>query len=127
LRSVSGIGTDRPGLFYDVFDKNFLNILPFWAIQYKILIKNVIKQPGPVQSGQGRSVPVGAGAGWCRSVPVWASRCRLVLVPVVPGAVQCRPVPTGAGAADRPQEKLYKFYPAEKFKKTSFENFLYFW
>jgi hypothetical protein len=25
-------GTDRPGLFYDVFDKNFLNIMPFWAI-----------------------------------------------------------------------------------------------
>jgi hypothetical protein len=25
-------GTDRPGLFYDVFDENFLNILPIWAI-----------------------------------------------------------------------------------------------
>jgi hypothetical protein len=25
-------GTDRPGLFYDVFDKNFLNIMPIWAI-----------------------------------------------------------------------------------------------
>jgi hypothetical protein len=24
--------TDRPGLFYDVFDKNFQNIMPFWAI-----------------------------------------------------------------------------------------------
>ena len=84
----------------------------------KILIKNVIKQPGPVgaglvpvQSGQGRSVPVGAGAGWCRSVPVWAGLGRLVPVPVpvplVAGAVRCRPVPTGAGAADRPQETLY--------------------
>jgi hypothetical protein len=25
-------GTDRPGLFYDVFDKNFRNIILFWAI-----------------------------------------------------------------------------------------------
>jgi hypothetical protein len=25
-------GTDRPGLFYDVFDKNFQNIMPIWAI-----------------------------------------------------------------------------------------------
>jgi hypothetical protein len=24
--------TDRPGLFYDVFDKNFLNIMIFWAV-----------------------------------------------------------------------------------------------
>jgi hypothetical protein len=28
----TGTGTDRPGLFYDVFDKNFQNIIPFWAI-----------------------------------------------------------------------------------------------
>jgi hypothetical protein len=71
-------------------------------------IENVIKQPGPVgaglapiQSGQGRSVPVGAGAGWCR--------CRLVPVPVpvVPVADRCRPMPTGVGAVDRPQETLY--------------------
>jgi hypothetical protein len=95
-------GTDRPGLFYDVFDKNFLNILPSRAIQYKMSTKNVIKQPGPVgaglvpvQSVQGRSVPVGTGLG--RSVPV---RCRLVPVPVPvpvdPAADWCRPVPTGA-------------------------------
>jgi hypothetical protein len=41
LQSVSGTGigtdrqktgTDRPGLFYDVFDKNFQNIIPFWSI-----------------------------------------------------------------------------------------------
>jgi hypothetical protein len=25
-------GTDRPGLFYEVFVKKFLNIMPFWAI-----------------------------------------------------------------------------------------------
>jgi hypothetical protein len=66
-------GTDQPGLFYDVFDKNFLNILPFWAFQYKMSTKNVIKQHGPVgaglvpdQSCQGLSVPVPVGAGWCR-------------------------------------------------------------
>jgi hypothetical protein len=28
----TGTGTDRPGLFYDVFNKNFLNIMTFWAI-----------------------------------------------------------------------------------------------
>ena len=63
-------------------------------------IKNGIKQPGPVgvglvpvQSDQGRSGPVGAGAGagWC------GRRCRYRL----------SPVPTGGG--DRPQETLY-FY-----------------
>jgi hypothetical protein len=25
-------GTDRPGFFNDVFDKNFQNIVPIWAI-----------------------------------------------------------------------------------------------
>jgi hypothetical protein len=25
-------GTDRPEFFYDVFDKNFQNIMPIWAI-----------------------------------------------------------------------------------------------
>jgi hypothetical protein len=76
LRSVSGTGRyrpdwtgiGRPGLFYGVFDTHFvLNS----SIRYdilKILINHAIKQPGPVgaallpvQSGQGRSVPVGAG------------------------------------------------------------------
>jgi hypothetical protein len=58
-------GTDRPGLFYDLFDKNFQIIISFWAIQYKMSTKNIIKQPRsvdadlvPVQSGQGWSVPV---------------------------------------------------------------------
>jgi hypothetical protein len=31
LSSVT-TGTDRPGLFYDVFDKNFQNVMPIWAI-----------------------------------------------------------------------------------------------
>jgi hypothetical protein len=54
-------------------------------------IKNVIKQPGPVdaglvpvQSGQGRSVPVGAGAVRCRPVPVPLTdrkkRCTVLFV-----------------------------------------------
>jgi hypothetical protein len=47
----------------------------------KILIKNVIKKPGPVGAGL---VPVQSGR--CRSVPVGAA---------------------GAGVADRPQETLY--------------------
>ena len=42
-----------------------------------------------VQSGQGRSVPVGADAG------------------AGTGSPRCRPVVPGAGAADRPQETLY--------------------
>jgi hypothetical protein len=78
-------GTDRPELFYDVFDTYFVlngpkryDILKI-LIKYKMSINYVIKQPGPVgtslvpvQSGQGRSGPV------------------------------------GTGAADRPQETLYK-------------------
>ena len=28
----TGPAQDRPGLYYDVFDENFLNIIPFWAI-----------------------------------------------------------------------------------------------
>jgi hypothetical protein len=70
-------GTDRPGLFYDVFDTHFvLNNTKRYEI-LKILIKYVIKQPGPVL---------------CRSSPVKAGWGRLVPVPVVPDA------------ADRPQE-----------------------
>jgi hypothetical protein len=57
-----------------------------------------------VQSGQGRSVPVGDGAGWGQSVPVGAGRCRYG---AVYGSPRRRPVPTGAAAADRPQETLY--------------------
>ena len=41
-------GTDRPILFYDRFDKNYLNFTPFWAIKDLIEIKNVIKQHGLV-------------------------------------------------------------------------------
>jgi hypothetical protein len=60
-------------------------------------IKNVIKQPGPVNAGL---VPVGAGlvpvqSGQGRPVPVCAGRCRLVplSVPEVPDADRCRLVP----------------------------------
>jgi hypothetical protein len=56
-------------LFYEVFDKHFQKIIPFWAIKYKMSIKNVIKQPGPV----------------------------------------------GSGAADRPQETLYRSVPKMHF------------
>jgi hypothetical protein len=51
-------GTDRPGLFYDVFDKNFVLNSPNRHDILKILIKNVIKKLGPVGAGLGRSVPV---------------------------------------------------------------------
>jgi hypothetical protein len=76
-------GTDRPGLFYDDFDTHFvLNSQKRYDI-LKILIKYVIKQPGPVgaclvpvQSGQGRSVPAGAGADWYRSGPFGADWYR---------------------------------------------------
>jgi hypothetical protein len=53
-------GTDRPELFYDVFDKNFQNFIPFWAINYKTSIKNVIKIPVPSlsPSSPGRLMPV---------------------------------------------------------------------
>ena len=50
-------GTDRPGLFYDDFDKNFVLNSPKRYDILKILIKNIIKQPGPVP------VPVFPGAG----------------------------------------------------------------
>jgi hypothetical protein len=68
-------GTDRPGLFYDVIDTNFVLNRPKRYDILKILIKNVIKQLGPVMAGlcrcrlvpvyvgPGRSGPVGAGAG----------------------------------------------------------------
>ena len=79
-------GTDRPGLFYDVFDKNFVLNSPKRYDILKILIKNIIKQPGPVGAGPVRSglvVPVGAGlkpvqSGQGRSLPVVAGegRCR---------------------------------------------------
>jgi hypothetical protein len=82
-------GTDRPGLFYDVFDTHFVLNSPKRYDILKILIKYVIKQPGPVgaglvlvQSGQGRSVPIGAAAGWCRSGPVPLTdrkkRCKIL-------------------------------------------------
>jgi hypothetical protein len=38
-------------LFYDVFDKNFVLNSPNRHDILKILIKNVIKQPGPVGAG----------------------------------------------------------------------------
>jgi hypothetical protein len=50
-------GLDRPGLFYDVFDKNFILNSPNRHDILKILIKNVIKQPEPV--GAGTSSPRG--------------------------------------------------------------------
>jgi hypothetical protein len=54
------IGLDRhkTGLFYDVFDKNFVLNSPNGHDNLKILIKNVIKQPGPVGAGL---VPVQSG------------------------------------------------------------------
>ena len=69
----------------------------------------------PVQSGQGRSLPVGAGlkpvqSGQGRSLPVVAGegRCRWGKVPVRDGAGTCtnfyRPLPNGA--AEGPQETL---------------------
>jgi hypothetical protein len=74
-------------LFNDVFDTHFVfNSSKRYDI-LKILIKNVIKQPGPVGAGL---VPVDVGR--CRSGPTDTDRCR--------------PVPTGAGAADRLQETL---------------------
>jgi hypothetical protein len=87
-------GTDRPGLFYDVFDKNFVLNSPKRHDILKILIK-------PVSASQGRSVPVGVGRcrGRCRlfgarlgrsmPVPVGAGRCRLVPMPVVTDADRC--------------------------------------
>jgi hypothetical protein len=56
-------GIDRPELFYDVFDKNFVLNGPKRYDIMKILIKYVIKQPRPVGAAL---VPVGAGTGWCR-------------------------------------------------------------
>jgi hypothetical protein len=51
-------GTDRPGLFYDVFDKNFVLNSPNRHDILKIPIKNVIKQPGPVWAGRCRLLPM---------------------------------------------------------------------
>jgi hypothetical protein len=59
----------------------------------KIIIKNVIKQPGPIGTSL---VPVQSGQGWSVSGGAGAST----------GSPRCRPVPTGAGAADRPLEML---------------------
>ena len=43
------------------------------------------------------SVPVGAGDGWCRSMPDWTGRCRTGPVGAGAGAgtgsPRCRPVP----------------------------------
>jgi hypothetical protein len=79
-------GTDRPGLFYDVFDKNFVLNSPKRHDILKILIK-------PVRASQGRSVPVGVGRcrGRCRLVPVGTRLGRSMPVPV--GAGRCRLVP----------------------------------
>jgi hypothetical protein len=61
-------GTDWSGLFYDVFDAHFVLNSPKRYDILKILIKYVIKQPGPVGVGL---VPVGIGL-----VPVQSGRCR---------------------------------------------------
>jgi hypothetical protein len=60
--------TYRTGLFYDVFDTHFVLNSPKRYEILKILIKNVIKQPGlvlcrsgPVRAGQGRSGLIGTG------------------------------------------------------------------
>jgi hypothetical protein len=66
-------GTDRPGLFYDFFDKNFQNIMPIMGY--------LIQSSYQKRADRYRPVPIGAD--------------------------RCRSVPTGAGAADRPQETLY--------------------
>jgi hypothetical protein len=84
-------GTDRPGLFYDVFDKNFVLNSPKRHDILKILIK-------PVRASQGRSVPGGVGRcrGRCRLVPVGARLGRSMPVPVGAdadaGSHRCRPV-----------------------------------
>ncbi len=71
-------------------------------------------------------MPVGAGAGLGRSVPVGAGWCWLVPVPVpvpvLPGAARFRPVPTGAGAADGPQETLYLLISRFLQFETRFQN-----
>jgi hypothetical protein len=79
LPGTTGTGTDtnRPGLFYGVIDTHFVLNGPKRYDILKILIKYAIKQPGtvgaglvPIQSGQGRSLPVGVG--WGRLGPVGA-------------------------------------------------------
>jgi hypothetical protein len=37
-------GLDRPGLFNDVFDKNFENIIPFWAFIESFFLKTILAQ-----------------------------------------------------------------------------------
>jgi hypothetical protein len=64
-------------LFNDIFDTPFVLNSPKRYDILKILIRNVIKQPGPVGAGL---VPVSAGLG--RSIPTGAVRCRRVLVPL---------------------------------------------
>jgi hypothetical protein len=112
-------GTDRPGLFYDVFDTHFVLNSPKRYNNLKFLIKNVIKKPGPVGVGPVRSGPVCADLGW--SVPVGAGWCRFVPVGAGggTGSPRCRPSPTGAGAgaADRPQETLYIHFPSNKMRE----------
>ena len=85
-------GTDRSGLFFDVFDTHFvlngpkrydvLKILIKYVIKYKMSINYVIKS---INYGPGRSVPICAGRYRCLMVPV--------PVLVVPGSDLCSPVP----------------------------------
>jgi hypothetical protein len=61
-------GTDRPGLFNDVFDTHFVLNTPKRYDILKILIKNVMG----------------------RSVPVWAGRYRRVLLPLTDRKKRCK-------------------------------------
>jgi hypothetical protein len=82
-RTGSAQDRHRPArVVYVVFDTHFVLNSPKRYDILKILIKNVIKQPGPVVAGL---VPIQSGQG--RSVPM--------------------PVGADAGAADRPRETLY--------------------
>jgi hypothetical protein len=69
-------------LFYDVFDTLFVLNSPKTYDILKILIKNVIKQPGPVGAG---IVPVGADAG----AGIGSLRCRPVPVPLTDRKKRC--------------------------------------
>jgi hypothetical protein len=85
----TGPAQDRPGYFYDVFDTHFVKNRPKRYDILKILIKNVIKQPGPVGVGLGQLVPVQVPV-----VPVPTDTDRHQPVPSLTGT---RPAPTGPG------------------------------